>query len=585
MVGRFACFIALCVFLSLSSYAAHAEQRVALVIGNGAYQHTARLPNPANDARDVAAALERVGFETFVGLDLDRDGMESAAIRFARVARTADVAVFYYSGHAMQFGGINYLMPVDARLTDEADLRRMARLDEIVADLQQARNLRILVLDSCRDNPLAEALKRSIGRTRAVSVGRGLAKIDSPQGMIVAYATQAGQVAEDGQGRNSPFTTAFLKHIETSEEIGRIFRLITADVYQATKRTQLPELSLSLIGEFYLKRPAAAAVAPAPPAAGKPADPPRDVAGAPPAGSAGDRAVVDLTRRIGDAVVSVTAAHGSKPATEASGFVIDATGLVVTTHLVIDKADRIEVSFKTGTKRDAKVIGSDPMTNVALLKVDAPTPLTAVTLGDSKALSVGRRVVAIGSPNGIPGSVSSGVVLALHQDINAGPYDDYIQTDATANTGYIGAPLLTPEGEAVGIVAHILGSKTGAQPRVAFAIPSNMTLSVIDELRAHGKVRRAWLGVSVQPVTKEIAERLGVNQTGVLVAKVADDGPARAGGIEVGDVILTLDGREVTQVRDLLRLVAATPIGREVPVVVQRKGRRETKPVRLGSRD
>jgi serine protease Do len=294
---------------------------------------------------------------------------------------------------------------------------------------------------------------------------------------------------------------------------------------------------------------------------------------------------VDLTRRIGDAVVSVTAAHGSKPATEASGFVIDATGLVVTTHLVIDKADRIEVSFKTGTKRDAKVIGSDPMTNVALLKVDAPTPLTAVTLGDSKALSVGRRVVAIGSPNGIPGSVSSGVVLALHQDINSGPYDDYIQTDATANTGYIGAPLLTPEGEAVGIVAHILGSKTGAQPRVAFAIPSNMTLSVIDELRAHGKVRRAWLGVSVQPVTKEIAERLGVNQTGVLVAKVADDGPARAGGIEVGDVILTLDGREVTQVRDLLRLVAATPIGREVPVVVQRKGRRETKPVRLGSRD
>jgi hypothetical protein len=239
--------------MTCMSSPALAEKRVALVVGNGAYQNAPRLPNPKNDAEDVAAALKRSGFETIVGLDLDKAGMDDATIRFARAAREADVAIFYYSGHAMQFSGVNYLMPVDAKLTDEADLRRMARVDDIVADVQQAKNLRILVLDSCRDNPLAEELKRSIGRTRAAAVQRGLAKIDSPQGMIVAYSTQAGRTAEDGQGRNSPYTTAFLKHIEATAEIGTVFRRVSADVYEDTKRTQLPELSLSLIGEFYLR--------------------------------------------------------------------------------------------------------------------------------------------------------------------------------------------------------------------------------------------------------------------------------------------------------------------------------------------
>jgi hypothetical protein len=246
---------------------ARADTRVALVIGNGAYAHVPHLPNPSHDAADVAAALQRVGFETIVGIDLDQAGMQSAAIRFARAARTADVAMFYYSGHALQFGGINYMVPIDARLNDEADLRRMTRVDEVVADLQQAKNLRILVLDSCRDNPLADELKRSIGTTRSASIGRGLAKIDSPQGMIVAYATQAGRTAEDGDGRNSPYTTAFLKNVEAKEEIGTIFRRISADVYQTTRQTQLPELSLSLIGEFYLNGKLQITVNPAAPAA------------------------------------------------------------------------------------------------------------------------------------------------------------------------------------------------------------------------------------------------------------------------------------------------------------------------------
>jgi hypothetical protein len=258
--------LAVVVCLSLPSAPALAEKRVALVIGNGAYRNATPLPNPPNDARDVAAALTRTGFETIVGIDLDRAGMDKASVSFTRAARDADVAIFYYSGHALQFAGINYLMPVDAQLTDEADLRLMSRVDDVVTDLQQAKNLRILVLDACRDNPFAEALKRSIGRTRSASLGNGLAKIDSPQGMIVAYATQAGHTAEDGSGRNSPYTSAFLKHIETAEEIGTVFRRISADVYDTTQRTQLPELSLSLIGEFYLKGRSSAAL----PASAKP---------------------------------------------------------------------------------------------------------------------------------------------------------------------------------------------------------------------------------------------------------------------------------------------------------------------------
>ena len=251
---RLAWMVLVAVVLGLGTSPALAERRVALVIGNGAYQHAPRLPNPANDAADVAAALKRSGFETILATDLNKAAMDDLTIRFARAARTADVALFYYSGHALQFAGVNYLAPIDTRLVDEADLRRMVRLDEVVQDVQQARNLRILVVDGCRDNPLADELKRSLGTTRALPLQRGLAKIDSPEGMIVAYATQAGRTAEDGTGRNSPYTAAFLKNIEAKDEIGTIFRRISSEVYITTRQSQLPELSLSLIGEFLSKR-------------------------------------------------------------------------------------------------------------------------------------------------------------------------------------------------------------------------------------------------------------------------------------------------------------------------------------------
>ena len=259
------------VFISAFVTPAFADNRVALVIGNSAYVRVPHLPNPVHDAEDVAAALKRSGFEIIVATDLDKAGMDEAMIKFARAARAADVAMFYYTGHALQFGGINYLVPVDARLNDEADLRRLVRVDDVIADMQPAKNLRILVLDSCRDNPLAEQLKRSIGTARSTSIGRGLAKIDSPEGMIIAYATQSGRTADDGDGRNSPYTTAFLKNVEAKEEIGTIFRRISADVYQTTHQAQLPELSLSLIGEFYLNGKLQITATPAPPPA--PVDP------------------------------------------------------------------------------------------------------------------------------------------------------------------------------------------------------------------------------------------------------------------------------------------------------------------------
>jgi hypothetical protein len=197
--------------------------------------------------------------------------MQEAIIRFAREAGGADVALFYYSGHALQFAGVNYLVPVDAVLRDEVDLRRMARADEILADLQKAKNLRILVLDACRDNPFADELRRTIGQGRSVNVGRGLAKMESPEGTIISYATQAGRTANDGDGHNSPYTTAFLHHIDDRDNISTVFQTISASVYEQTKGAQVPELSLSFFGQFYLngKPDTAPPITPATP----PADP------------------------------------------------------------------------------------------------------------------------------------------------------------------------------------------------------------------------------------------------------------------------------------------------------------------------
>lgn len=258
---------AIVLFAVLFPISASAQKRVALVIGNSAYKNAPALPNPEHDAEDVATTLKRLGFEVFSGSSLDKAAMEDLTIRFSREVKLADVAMVYYAGHGLQFGGVNYLMPTDAKLEDEADLRRLVRVDDIMTDLQKAKVLKILVLDACRDNPLADSLRRNLDRSRASFIQNGLAKLDSPVGTVIAYATQAGRTAEDGNGRNSPFTRAVLAHITDPTEIGVTFRRIASDVYELSNKQQLPELSISLVGEIYLSptSPAKGPVAAPPP--------------------------------------------------------------------------------------------------------------------------------------------------------------------------------------------------------------------------------------------------------------------------------------------------------------------------------
>ncbi|MDQ0468720.1 caspase family protein [Labrys wisconsinensis] len=244
--------VALLVLLAAPS-AALAERRVALVIGNSAYRNTVPLPNPRNDAADVARALKTVGFAVIEGYDLDKRGMDDAFRRFAHEAAGADAALFYYGGHGMQFQGSNYLMPVDAKLESEEDVTyEMARVDDVLADLQRASGIRILMLDACRDNPLAQQLQARIGPSRSLGLSRGLARIQETSGTVIAYATQPGAVAADGEGRNSPFASAFLKEVGTPGlEVGSLFRHVARDVHEATGGRQLPEVSLSILGDFY----------------------------------------------------------------------------------------------------------------------------------------------------------------------------------------------------------------------------------------------------------------------------------------------------------------------------------------------
>jgi len=239
--------------LLLPASAANAEKRIALVIGNSDYRNTATLPNPVNDSEDIATALKNVGFTVLLERNLDKHSMEEAVARFARLAQDADVALFFYAGHGMQYRGSNYLVPVDARLEDEFKLTfELTRLDDVLFGLERARGVKILILDACRDNPLANRLIQTASSRDFVPI-HGLARIEANRGMVIAYSTQANQVATDGSGRNSPFSAALIKEIdEPGVEIGAMFRRVAADVNGMTSGQQLPELSVSLVGDFYL---------------------------------------------------------------------------------------------------------------------------------------------------------------------------------------------------------------------------------------------------------------------------------------------------------------------------------------------
>jgi len=268
-----------------------------------------------------------------------------------------------------------------------------------------------------------------------------------------------------------------------------------------------------------------------------------------------------------------------------SGFVIDASGIVVTNNHVISEADEITVILTDGTRLKAEVAGRDQKTDLAVLRVKPTKPLKAVKFGDSDGLRLGEWVIAIGNPFSLGGSVSAGIVSARNRDINSGPYDNYIQTDAAINRGNSGGPLFNLEGEVIGVNTAII-SPSGGSIGIGFAVPSKTVQAVVNQLQQFGEIRRGWLGVKIQQVTDEIAESLNLKPArGALVAGIDDKGPAKPAGIEAGDVIVKFDGKDIKEMRDLPRIVADTPVGKDVEVVIVRKGKEEKKTVKLGRLD
>jgi serine protease Do len=254
-----------------------------------------------------------------------------------------------------------------------------------------------------------------------------------------------------------------------------------------------------------------------------------------------------------------------------SGFIIDPRGYIVTDEHVVENADNVTVTFHDATQHKARIIGRDALTDLALLKIDAPQPLPYVRWGDSDAVRVGDWVLAIGNPFGLDDTVSSGIVSARGRDIHSGPYDDFLQIDASINRGNSGGPTFDLDGKVIGINSAIY-SPNGGSVGIGFAIPANLARPVVEQLEQHGKVERGWLGVQIQPVTAELAEGFGLHGAeGALVAGVSPDGPAARAGFAQGDVILSLNGHEIVRMRDLPLIVAEMPVGQTADVMVWRQ--------------
>ena len=268
-----------------------------------------------------------------------------------------------------------------------------------------------------------------------------------------------------------------------------------------------------------------------------------------------------------------------------SGFVVDAEGYIVTNNHVIADASEIVVTFSDGESLSATLVGRDPKTDMAVLKVEPETPLAAIVWGDSDTARVGNWAVAIGNPFGLGNTVTAGIVSARARDINSGPFDDFIQTDASINRGNSGGPLFDLDGKVIGINTAIY-SPSGGSVGIGFAVPSNLARNVVSQLRRFGETRRGWLGVRIQTVTDDLAESLGLDDAaGALVASVAADSPAAEAGVEAGDVILRFDGKTVETMRRLPRIVAETEIGRAVGVVLWRGGQEVDVQVTVGRLD
>ena len=265
-----------------------------------------------------------------------------------------------------------------------------------------------------------------------------------------------------------------------------------------------------------------------------------------------------------------------------SGFIVDASGLIVTSHHVVKGADAVTVTLQDGRKLEAEIVGVDPKTDLALIEADAGESLPVVEFGDSDRTRVGDWVVAVGNPFGLGGTVTAGIVSGRGRDIGSGPYDDFLQIDAPINRGSSGGPLFDRSGRVVGVNTAIF-SPTGGNVGIGFAIPANVAKSVVESLRTDGKVDRGWLGVQVQHIDETLAEALGLEEAqGALVAAVMADGPAAGAGLRAGDVITSFAGEKVDSMKDLPRIVAEVESGTEVEIEVWRDGGRKTLTATIG---
>lgn len=310
-----------------------------------------------------------------------------------------------------------------------------------------------------------------------------------------------------------------------------------------------------------------------------------DVAGFNPADLPPGFPMDELSRRFG---IPAPGVHDGQPAPDQSGvgtgFIISASGDIVTNNHVVEGADSVTVKLADGTSLAAEVVGTDPATDLALLRVKANSDLPVVSFGDSATLRVGQDVVAIGNPFGLGNSVTAGIVSALGRDISSGPFDNFIQTDAAINKGNSGGPLFNAAGEVVGINTAIF-SPTGGSVGIGFAVPSQIAKQVIADLAGDGQVDRGWLGVVLQPLTDDIAAAIGIDVTkGALIASVSDNTPAAIAGIRRGDVVTAVDGTTVENPRDMTRLIATARPGTEVRIDLLRAGQPTTVAVTLGNR-
>ena len=268
-----------------------------------------------------------------------------------------------------------------------------------------------------------------------------------------------------------------------------------------------------------------------------------------------------------------------------SGFVIDATGYIITNNHVIDDAEEVTVTFSDNSKYSAKIIGRDKKTDLALLKIESKKPLPFVPMGDSDAMRVGDWVIAIGNPYGLGGSVTQGIISARQRSINAGPFDDFLQTDAPINRGNSGGPLFNMKGEVIGINTAIF-SPSGGSIGIGFAIPTMLAKPVVEQLKQFGQTHRGWLGVKIQQVSEEAAESIGLSkQMGALVLEITKGSPADKAGLQAGDVITSFDGKDISEMRFLPRMVAETKIGKTVPITFWRNNGSKTVQIAVGELD